>query len=327
MSWIEEWLDTATAPPLATILTALTESGAKAVNFYLGGRYNAGRGWTPELSAELAQQRPDVGQFGTWVALRPGEGGYDLGHQDGLDCVAVAKAYPAIAWLDYDVEPSTWQAWPQGVDDAMRGFADAAHAAGYHVMDYGTPNTVAGASNEDLIWIANPNPGGGDPAVQPLNPAYYAGKRAVQFGTGTFAGVTWDVTHSEFAIAGDTDMTPEQDQRLADVLSLLLFGAAPRFADPSQNPMGWSAPDGKGHLTRTTEVLAANDGAILADLGVEKPEIDAMLAAVKAPAAIDADAVATALATHPLTATLNDAERDEIAAHVLAHLAKDAAAG
>lgn len=123
------------------------------------------------------------------------------------------------------------------------------------------------------------------------------------------------------------DMTPEQDQRLADVLYLLLFGAAPRFADPAQNPMGWTTPDGKGHLTRAAEVLAANDGAILADLGVEKSEIDAMLAAVKAPAAIDAGAVATALATHPLTATLNDAERDEIAAHVLTHLAKDAAAG
>lgn len=298
MSWIETWLDTATAPPLATLLAALDQSGAKGINFYLGGRFSGGRGWTPQLSAELAQERPDVGQFGTWVSLSPGQGGYALGHQDGLDCVAAAKAYPAIAWLDYDVEPVTWQANPQGVDDAMRGFADAAHAAGYHTMDYGAPDTVAGASDEDVIWIANPNPGGGDPAIQPLDPAYYAGKRAVQYGTGTFGGVVWDVTHAEFSIAGGTDMTPEQDQRLADVLYLLLFGAAPRFADPAQNPMGWSTPDGKGHLTRVAEVLTANDGSILTALGVEKSEVDAMLAAVKTPAPVDVDALAAALIPH-----------------------------
>src|SRR5579859_6677671 len=101
MPWVEVWLDTATAPPLATILTALDESAAQAVNFYLGGRFSGGSGWTPQLSAELAQARPDVGQFGTWVSLSPGQGGYALGHQDGLDAAAAAKAYPAIQWLVY----------------------------------------------------------------------------------------------------------------------------------------------------------------------------------------------------------------------------------
>lgn len=48
---------------------------------------------------------------------------------------------------------------------------------------------------------------------------------------------------------------------------------------------------------------------------------------VGAPPPVDVNALATALATHPLTATLSDAERDAVATHVLQHLSKDTAPG
>lgn len=279
MSWVVTWLDTATAPSLATILAALDESGAQAINFYLGGRFSAGQGWTPELSAELAQARPDVGQFGTWVSLSPGQGGYALGHQDGLDCVAAAKAYSVIAWLVYDVEPETWQANPQGVDDAMRGFADAVHAAGYHAIDYGTPDTVAGASNEDVVWIANPNPGGGDPAVQPLDPNYYAGKRAVQYGSAVYAGITWDVTHSEFTISPGGDMSfTDADRELLSRLATDFFDGTQSTTPDGKSPVPADWPNFGPSMLALIPGLNAKADALLKAEGVAQAAIDAIAA-------------------------------------------------
>lgn len=54
---------------------------------------------------------------------------------------------------------------------------------------------------------------------------------------------------------------------------------------------------------------------------------DFCVANLKPAAPADVNALATALATHPLTATLSDAERDAVATHVLQHLSKDTAAG
>ena len=59
------------------------------------------------------------------------------------------------------------------------------------------------------------------------------------------------------------------------------------------------------------------------------PDLKAQAAKIAALAqpTVDVNALAAALATHPITATLSDAERDAIATHVLQHIARDTAAG
>jgi lysozyme len=87
-------------------------------------------------------------------------------------------------------------------------------------------------------------------------------------------------------------------RQLGDVLSLLLFGSAAAYADPAKNPNGWSAPDGKGHLTRAYEGMMASQGAALTALGVEKAEVDALLAGIRAPAVVDMVALLAGLVPH-----------------------------
>lgn len=309
MAWQEMWLDTAIAPASDDILAALQQSGARGLNFYLGGRFNGGVGWTPQLAAQLAQARPDVAQYGTWVSLRPGQGGYALGHQDGLDCVAAARAYPAITWLVYDIEPITWQAWPTGVADAMRGFADAVHGAGYHAIDYGTPSAVAAASNEEVIWIANPNPGGADPALQPLNPAYYAGRRAVQYGTAVFAGATWDVTHSEFSLGGVMidQATLELLQQNLPLIGKMAYVILP---PPGQDGAAGEVPQRLRDLSAWVGAEGDLAGAIARLAAPDPTAFATALAPLLAtalqghlPAEVDTDALASAL-VHDLAAQL-----------------------
>jgi hypothetical protein len=118
-------------------------------------------------------------------------------------------------------------------------------------------------------------------------------------------GWQWQGTHQEFGRSVDRlwldDVFAEGDLNVAqldDILRLLLFGEAPAYADPSGNPYGWSAPEGKGHLTRATEAVMAGQGAALNALGVEKTEVDAVLAGIRTPAPVDVSALAAALAAH-----------------------------
>lgn len=193
MSWIETWLDTAIAPPLATCEAAAQQVGAAAFNVYLGGRFSGGRGWTPDLAAALSAA--GFGVFGTWVSLSPGQGGYDLGYKDGLDALATAASYPVIALLNYDVEPSVWNSNPAGATTAMAGFRDAVHTSGRPCMIYGLQATLRAASGYDRFW-ATFDLRSEDPAAS----GGLAGSRAVQYVQATLAGVSWDVSHSEFSL-------------------------------------------------------------------------------------------------------------------------------
>lgn len=188
------WIDTAYAPDATTAREAAAAVGADSVNLYLGGRFSAGRGWTLELDDQL--ELAGLGTLLTWVSLEPGQGGYDVGHQDGLDAVAAAQGW--VAWgLNYDVEPDTWKAWPAGVIEAMAGFRDAVHAAGWRAVAYGLPETInQGAAGCDGAWIANP--GVTDPAAAGV--PGFVGSRSVQGGQAVLAGITWDVSYSEFTL-------------------------------------------------------------------------------------------------------------------------------
>jgi hypothetical protein len=306
MSWVEIWIDQGQAPSLDAILQAIDQSGAKAVNFYLGGRFaylGGGRaaGWTPELMAAIAAARPGMGFFGSWVSLRPGEGGYGLGHQDGLDAASAAQSYSLIRWLSYDVEAGAFDANPTGAAQAMLGFTDAVHQQGYKSMPYSVPRGLtAGAGSADAIWIANPNPGGDDPAVQPLNAAFFAGKRSVQCCLLIVAGVDWDLSHSQFSIGGD-DLTPEEHQTLQDVagaVAALQSGLLSNLMPPGGDPAG-------GFLNQRLVPMEQQ----LTKLAGGRVDVNALAAALGA-----------ALAAHPITAQLTQAERDAVRSDVVAKI-------
>ena len=234
MTGLETWLDTGRAPDLASCIGAAQQIGATTFNVYMGGRYaylggGASAGWTSELAQGLHDAGYDL--FGSWVSLSPGQSGYALGYQDGLDAVRVARAnYPMLQVLSWDIEPSTWWANQSGVNDAMRGFHEAVEAGGYGDMPYGWEGTLAGCPWADFLWIASP--GYSDPAhVRPQLPDdFLPGRRSVQFGSLDYAGTTWDVSHSEFSLGGYpmAALTPDQQQQMFD----WLYNLSRQFATP-----------------------------------------------------------------------------------------------
>lgn len=193
MGWIEIWLDSQPAPNFSVCQAAAQQAGAQGFNAYLGGRYLFGAPWPPSLVATLSAA--GFGVFGTWVSLRPGEGGYATGYQDGLDAVAAAASYPEIALINYDIEPVTWNANRPLVPAAMSGFADAVRTSGRPKMIYGLQATLLAASGYDRYW-ATFDLGSDDPTASAGTP----GERAVQFAQRSLAGVNWDVSHSEFSL-------------------------------------------------------------------------------------------------------------------------------
>lgn len=195
------WIDTAIAPDAATAAAAAQALGADSVNVYLGGRFSAGRGWTLGLDDQLELE--GLGTLLTWVALEPGQGGYEVGHQDGLDALAAGAGWPAWG-ICYDLEPVTWDADPAGAAQACAGFRDAVQQGGRRAVLYGVVRTILGAAaGYDAVWIAEP--GVQDPAAAGV--PGFQGRRSVQGGQGSFQGLLWDLSFSEFALTGGRPMT------------------------------------------------------------------------------------------------------------------------
>lgn len=250
------------------VIAGIDQLGLGAVNIYMGGRFaflggGTAAGWSPQLVAQVAAARPGVGWIGSWVALEPGQGGYALGFQDGQDAVAAARAYP-VRWLSYDVEPSTYDANPTGVAQAMQGFHDAIEAAGYLDLQYGVPRTDAAAPEADGVWVAVP--GEPDPATAGLDPAFMAGRRSVQYGQASVAGIDWDLSNSEVIIGMD-EATFKQWVR--DVLN---EGAG-------QGTLSWA---------QTSQATLAGVQANFNAIAAAKAELDAMKAEIEAGGSVDA---------------------------------------
>jgi hypothetical protein len=100
------------------------------------------------------------------------------------------------------------------------------------------------------------------------------------------------------------------------------------FGDASQlaalTPGGLTVSDSTNIALLVTELAPDPATGVLTPGGVADLLLSrtaAIQAAIQAPASVDVVALAAALASHPLTATLSDAERDAVAAHVVSHLA------
>jgi len=285
----EDWIDQGAAPSLAATVAAIDQGGIAAVNVYMGGRDAFLGGpprnrWTPQFVQSIATARP-VAFFGSWVSLVPGQGGYALGHQDGLDAAAAARGYSMIRWLSYDVEPAAFDANPTGAADAMRGFTDAVHSQSFLSMPYSVPRGLAaGAGGADAIWIANPNPGGEDPGVQPLDPAFFAGRRSVQCCLLIAAGVDWDLSHSQFSIGGPS-MTDDQIREAIYQWYWTILGRFPNDADKAAIEARWLAAYKASPLQARFDfgVQAQADVGAGKNLGLVRHfELDAAIAAVPA---------------------------------------------
>ncbi len=266
-------VDSSYARPSPASVAAFRGAGVKMWNGYLAtkGGVNLAATWS-QADFELARQ------------LGADPIGYCSGWDDPVAVKKLAAAWRVKACLDDEGGIRSDGPWVQPFLDTS--------GAGL----YGNPPVFAGRHAPFFVEAAYPgyDPGRTWPSGDP----------------GVPCGWQWEGTHTEFGLSIDRgwfddwflqgdDMTPEEHAKLYqldDVLRLLLFGEAPAYASASGNPAGWSAPGGKGHLTRAAEMMFANQGAILTNLGVEKAEVDAMLTAVKAPPAVDVEALATSIA-------------------------------
>lgn len=175
---------------------ALRAGGFEAVMHYLGGAI-ARRIEDPAVVADIRARG--------WPQM-----GIDVPRLQTVDGAAFAARVRSVygfgdgfgVWLD--IEPSEFDADPAGWAAAADRWCDACRAAGLSPGPYGVDRTVAAcAGRADRIWRAVP--GECDPAAvgpQGLNPAFFAGRRAIQCGAGTWGGIPFDISFSQFTVGG-----------------------------------------------------------------------------------------------------------------------------
>lgn len=219
--------------------------------------------------------------------------------------------YPVGSVAVLDIEPIEFDQDPVDWANAADGWCVAIRAAGLRPWVYGVDRTVAACGNgADAIMRAVP--GMCDPAApgpQGLNPAFKPGQRAVQCDQGVWNGVSMDSSISEVSLMTTVNIDPAD--AVAAGVQQLIKGQAD----------AWTRLDSV--FSDVESNFAWPNGTVLRGL---LADIKAAVAGIT-PGTVDVAGLAAALATHQLTATLSDAERDAIAAHVLQHLARDAAAG
>ena len=171
-------------------------------------------GW-PQAGIDIPRSPADVDGEATAVRAR-----------DVYGCLPGFRIFLDIEPLNFDADRF---AWPLAADR----WCDQIRAAGMSPGIYGTDDTVAACANHaDAIWRAKP--GECDPAGPRLDPTFFAGRRAIQCSGGVWGGVEFDVSYSQFSIAGDDFMAngpladPNTQQNLIDgvtrIITLLADG-------------------------------------------------------------------------------------------------------
>lgn len=186
---------------------------------------------------------------------------------DGSSAVIAAMAcgFGLRFRLALDIEPSEFDADPEGWAEAADRWCDSVRSKGMTPGIYGVDRTVAACANHaEWIWRAKPDQC--DPAGPGLAPDFFAGRRMVQCGVGTWEGIEMDVSYSQFTVEASM-LTPDEHKWLEGLF------------------YGWFRHDDK-----LDEILTA--------LRLLKPiDVDALAAALvdHLPADADAQAVAKAV--------------------------------
>lgn len=126
-----------------------------------------------------------------------------LGTCSGVDAAghAVEYGYPPGSVILLDVEPAEFKANPGLWAAAAARWCDWIRDVGFTPAVYGTDATLD-ACGKQAELVVRARPGMCDPAGPGLQLPVLAGHRAVQCEEGTWAGVTMDVTYSEFSLEG-----------------------------------------------------------------------------------------------------------------------------
>lgn len=308
------------------------------VSMYQGGSYSGGGSfafglakategvgyqdpaWSRHIAAILLQPIvPGAYHFGR-PDLNPGTAGA-LAEADWFWSVVstVGGARGMLAVLDLEVGSGPLGQWR----DAFLGRL-AWHVGGYNPGWYSfwsfVQTRALNYATDAWSWLAWPDANGALPA-----PNFAVSIQ--QYGLTSVPGITGSVDANRFfgttaqlkalTVGGDTGddpmatgplSDPNVQQHLIDTVDGTWYFLEGGFDGPTGTP---TPPQHYSYLKDVPATLA-NIQATLANL---------------TPGAVDFNALATALAAHPLTAVLSDAERDAVAVHVLQHLAKDAAAG
>jgi hypothetical protein len=234
------------------------------------------RGW-PQLGIDIPRTPADVAGAAT-----AGRASQVYGFGPGLR-------------IFLDIEPAQFNLDPVGWPSAADRWCDEIRAAGFSPGVYGTDVTVAACANHaDAIWRAVP--GECDPAGPGLDPAFFAGRRAIQCATTVAGGVEFDVSFSQFPAAAPPPAPGPAPAPMEDEEMLMITPV-----DASGNPTG------PGFLLSGALVVdipdqASTDG--LASAGVQIAKVPAAFASAirAASAAFHPTPGAVALAhTHAFT--------------------------
>lgn len=211
---LADYSDRVTADQLDT---ALRLGGFEGVFHYLSGN-NALRIETPDVVAAVRQRG--------WPQL-----GIDVPTLTAVDGQAASRAAVAYGFgpgfrLYLDIEPGEFAANPTAWAQAANAWCNDVHAARFSPGIYGTDATVAACSNNaDTIWRAKP--GMCDPAGPGLASDFFAGRRAVQCAQENHNGISFDVSYSQFTVAGPA-------QRPAAGESSMVIIPAPQSVSPGR---------------------------------------------------------------------------------------------
>ena len=203
------FLDAAYPGSGAQFVSALQHAGAQSFAYYTGGNF-ALNPWPVGIVGGVR----DAGFPGLGIYVSTVDG--RSGATDGRQAAAFQASYGSDPLCCWDLEPGIYRQNPALALLYGEEWACEVRAAGFRPVLYSTPDGCAAIGDKgfDFVWAAQP--GNCDP-TSIFNPAFFPGAVAVQCGSGSWAGVDYDVNESEFAFAALT-VPPVTPQPPADVM-------------------------------------------------------------------------------------------------------------
>jgi hypothetical protein len=245
-----KFLDAAFPQSVDAMDQALKHEGAQGFAFYVGGN-NTTHAWPASLVVGLLARGYQGASI--WVPFPAAANGA----ADGATAAAWTRAYGVkVAFVDIEA------AVVVGARSYCAAWNQTARAGGMVTGGYSTPRGISSDEFDfDLSWAAIP--GNCNTAAAPGTP----GKRAVQCGSGSWAGVSYDISFSEYDFGGDTVSVDEVRAALNEGTP---FG---------YQSWGQANQDAFNNLRGLVPGVATALAAVMAKVGVEDAEIQQLLAA------------------------------------------------